>query len=315
MPDLTAAALDVLLRQLGVISRVQLRAAGVGDRARQRLLRDRVLEPVGRSVYRIGGHVPTFESRLIELCLEHPAGFITGPTLGAYHNLRRMPRTSGIHLCVPHPARIDHPNFVELRQSTLILPEHVVRLPNGMNVASWPRLAFDLASDLRTDNLASVIEQMLHRKAVTIPELGRIGRQLCRRGRPGSATFAEVLLEHHAGPAAESHPELRVLKGLRRRGIPVEPQVSNLPLPDGRMVRLDMAVSALRWGVEVDVHPAHLHLRGTTGDKRRDRQLHLIDWQIERVTPIDLIDLEGLLDELASLAHQRALHLGRRVAP
>lgn len=55
------------------------------------------------------------------------------------------------------------------------------------------------------------------------------------------------------------------------------------------------------WGVEVDVHPDHLLLHGTTADKRRDRQAHLIGWQIERVTALDLLDLEAVADELAAL--------------
>jgi hypothetical protein len=59
--------------------------------------------------------------------------------------------------------------------------------------------------------------------------------------------------------------------------------------------------------VEIDVHPSHLLLEGATRDKRRDRQLHLIDWQVERVTEIDLLDLEGLCDELAELYHRRCL--------
>jgi very-short-patch-repair endonuclease len=88
---------------------------------------------------------------------------------------------------------------------------------------------------------------------------------------------------------------------LRARGIPVQPQFGGLDLPDGSRVRLDLAVPAARWGIEIDVHPDHLLLDGTTYDKRRDRKCHRIGWQIERVTEIDLLDLDGLLDELAEL--------------
>ncbi|CAB5024207.1 unannotated protein [freshwater metagenome] len=61
----------------------------------------------------------------------------------------------------------------------------------------------------------------------------------------------------------------------------------------------------VRWGVEIDIHPDHLLLDGTTRDKRRDRQCHLIGWQIERVTELDLLDLEAICDELAQLYHVR----------
>ena len=66
-------------------------------------------------------------------------------------------------------------------------------------------------------------------------------------------------------------------------------------------IRIDLAVPAARWAIEIDVHPDHLLLEGTTKDKRRDRQCHLIGWQVERVTEIDLVDLAGLVDELVAL--------------
>jgi hypothetical protein len=57
--------------------------------------------------------------------------------------------------------------------------------------------------------------------------------------------------------------------------------------------------------VEVDVHPDHLHLPGTARDKQRDRQLHLIGWQVERVTALDLLHPRGVLDELVELYRTR----------
>lgn len=69
-------------------------------------------------------------------------------------------------------------------------------------------------------------------------------------------TFATTLLRRHGGPAADSHPELTVLNGLLRRGVPIEPQ-ERLVVPNGHSIRIDMAVRALRWAVEVDVHPWH----------------------------------------------------------
>ena len=88
---------------------------------------------------------------------------------------------------------------------------------------------------------------------------------------------------------------------LRSRGVPVEPQFAALGLLDGSSVRLDLAVPGARWGIELDIHPDHLLLDGTARDKRRDRKCHRIGWQIERVTEIDLLDFDGLIDELVAL--------------
>ena len=70
-------------------------------------------------------------------------------------------------------------------------------------------------------------------------------------------------------------------------------------------MRLDLAIPAIRWGIEIDVHPDHLFLEGTTKDKRRDRKCHRIGWQIERVTELDLLDLDGLVGELVELYSAR----------
>lgn len=305
MSVLTAPALVVLGRQLGAITSAQLVAAGVTARQRGRILADGVLAPVGHCVYRVPGMPETLESRIITLCLQHPTGFVTGPTGGGLVNLRRMPTASKVVLCMPHGSRFDVPNFVELRQSKITPDEHARTLPNGIRIATFERLAFDLARDLTVSNLSSVIEQILQRKETTMEALGLMARELCSPGRAGSVTFARTLLRRHHGAAAESHPELLILQGLLRRGVPVEPQ-ERLVLPNGRSIRIDVAVPALRWAVEVDVHPDHLSLEGTTGDKQRDRQLHLVDWEVERVTALELLDLPAILDELVELYRARA---------
>ena len=100
---------------------------------------------------------------------------------------------------------------------------------------------------------------------------------------------------------AESHGEVDLGSSCAAIGVPAEPQVVWLDLPNGRRARIDLSIPAIRWGIELDLHPDHLLLGGTARDKRRDRQCHLIGWEIERVTDLDLLDLDGLLAELQSL--------------
>jgi hypothetical protein len=234
------------------------------------------------------------------LCLAHPSGFITGPSGGALRGLRRMPPAEPIQFCVLHGIHL-HDAGVVVRQSRKITPLDFVRLDSGIVIASASRLAFDLARDLSPLDHASVVEQLIQRKLCTMGSLGATARRLCHPTRPGSLRYARTLLSRGERAASESHPELVLAEALRTRGIPVQPQFGGLDLPDGSRVRLDLAVPAARWGIEIDVHPDHLLLDGTTYDKRRDRKCHRIGWQIERVTEIDLLDLDGLLDELTEL--------------
>lgn len=312
MGHLNAAALHILHRQQNIISVGQLADVDVARTARNRLVDDRVLEHVARSVLAVPGGTWTLERRSIALCLQHPRGYISGPTAGRLAQLRRMPRLADIRLVVPHGSKIDVPPGVDVRQTRILLPEHVRRLDNGITVANWARLAFDLADDLSRLDLASVIDQMIHLGHTDMSELVAIARLLCHRRRAGSAAFANALLDRGGRAATESHPEIEVFDGLRRAGIPVVPQFRHLELPNGGQVRIDMAVDSVRWGVEVDVHPGHFGLPGSTRDHRRDRQLHLIDWQVEHVTEIDLLDMPAIIAELADLYHTRvAALLGR----
>jgi hypothetical protein len=305
MSDLTPTALAVLGRQHGVASSRQLADAGVGRTTKHRLLRRGVLEESAKGVYRLASHAASLEQRCATLCLAHATGFITGPTAGMLVGLRRMPGMSPLHLAVRHGARVDRLDGVRLRQTTRIDIIDVDRSrADGIRVASWSRLAFDLAADLSARDHRSVVEQLLHDGRCTVEQLTATASRLAHPARPGSIRFVETLTRR-TGPALESHPELVVAEGLRARGVPVEAQTTWLELPGGGRARIDLSVRELRWGVEVDVHPEHLGLEGTTSDKRRDRRCHLLGWEIERLTALDLEQLDPVLDELALLYHLR----------
>jgi hypothetical protein len=305
MSDLTPRALAVLRLQHGHATTGQLAEAGVHRRARQRLLDDGLLTSVHKTVVRIESAPITLEGGCVARCLAHPHGFITGPTGGKLYGLRRMPRPEPIHFAVPHGIHLDPDADVVLHQTTSIARTDVQHRRDGINLASPVRLAFDLAAFLPVQDHVSVVEQLIAERRCSIEELGAIARRLCHPRRPGSHRFLKSLMSRGDRPAAESHYEVLLGEALRARGIPVVPQVADLQLRDGRRIRIDLAVPDLRWGIEIDVHPDHLFLQGTTKDKRRDRQCHLIGWQVERATELDFLDLSGFVDELVDLYEVR----------
>ncbi len=305
---LSAAALQVIVRQVGHITSTQLVKAGTGRTSRARLVHDGVFDQPYKSVYRVATKRPTFEQRLVALSLAHSHGFITGPTLGGYLGVRRMPKASKIHFCMPHPCHVVVPIEVHLRQSTAVTARDRRQLDNSMWVASWPRLLFDLAADLPRRNLLSAIEQVVAEQHATLDDLGAIARRLCHPRRHGSELFAKVLMDRGLRPAVESDPELAVLEGLLARGVPVVPQHQMLHLPNGKSVRIDLAVPDARWGVELDIHPRHGEPWGSARDLQRDRQLHRLDWQVDHIVPVDLLVIEQVLDELAANYFARIAH-------
>jgi hypothetical protein len=303
MADLTPAAMRIAAQQNGIITVDQLTRARVSRHTIRRLERVGVLVAEYKSVRRLGSSQRTLEQRCAELCLAHPQAFVTGPTAGTLKGLRKMPRQAPITLSSKHPLHVEHLG-VRFRRSTKVDHTDYERRSDGITIARPARLAFDLAATLTDHNHRSVVDQLIHEHGVTVEELARIGSRLYHPTRPGSDRFASTILAVSDCPT-ESDSELIVAQALLARGIPIETNRRWLDLPNGKRARLDLSVSAIRWGIEIDVHPSHLGLVGSTGDKQRDRQAKMIGWSIDRVTGLDLVDLDVTVDELAALYHLR----------
>lgn len=304
MPDFTPRAHRLLSRQLGIITAAELLDCGIGSKRRRRLVRHGSLVPVAKGVYRIPSVPTSLDQRCVALSKSHPRGVITGPTAGTVIGLRRMPKRAPIHLLVPHGLHLPAEPGVRLRQTTVLDRRDHRLTPTGIRIATGDRLAFDLAADLRPSHHRSAVEQLLHEELATPEGLARMATRLVHPRRRGSELFVDTLMRR-SGAALESEPELRVAEALRAAGVPVIAQETWLDLPNGGRARLDLSVPDVRWGVEIDVHPTHFGLDGATADDRRDRQCHLIGWQIERVTSLDLDDLPATISELVALYRVR----------
>jgi hypothetical protein len=312
MSDLTPAALSWLAAHHGVITTRQLRSRGVGHKTQVRLVERGVLRGVHKGVFVISSTRATLEQRCAALCAAHPEGFVTGPTAGILVGLRRMPIHSSLHFSIRHGARVPPSPGVHFRQTTTLLFADRVRRPDGIVLASWPRLAFDLAADLAPLDHLSVLQQLLHENKVTSDDLVDIERRLGHPARSGSGLFRRNLERIGGSGPNESHYEVRLADALRARGIPIEHQSRLVRASNGRAARVDLAVPAVRWGIELDIHPEHRTFEGQANDARRVRDLHVLEWQIEPVTESDMQDLDRLTEELVGLYRARCEH--RRVS-
>jgi hypothetical protein len=198
---------------------------------------------------------------------------------------------------------------VRFRQTTALDDADRRHRDDGIVTASWARLAFDLAADLRQLDHQSVVEQLIQMRKVTADELAAIGHRLSHPARTGSTTFARTLATLDGSAPADSHPEVVLAEALRRRGVPVEPQTRVIRASNGKTARIDLAVPDVRWGIELDIHPEHRTFDGHAADAKRRRDMHLLSWQIEVVTEIDMQDPERLADDLVGLYQTRRREL------
>lgn len=292
----------------GVITTAELRRFGVGRKAVDALCRVGILVRIERGVFVLAGSAPTLLHRCRQLSARYPSGFVTGPTAGALMNLRRMPRRAELHYSVAHGHRHDPMIGVKFRQTTKLRADDRYRRDDGIWAARPTRLAFDLAANLTPLDHRSVVQQLRDRRLVEDDELVAIGVRLCHPGRRGSTTFRLTLMDLGHAPE-DSHPEVILGDALLRRGVPVEPQWELNQL--GKVpTHPDLAVPAVRWAVELDIHPEHRSVEGAQRDARRTRSMHRGDWQREPVSELDMLDVEGLADELADLYRERCRSLG-----
>jgi hypothetical protein len=142
------------------------------------------------------------------------------------------------------------------------------------------------------------LHQLLDENKVSFGELTAIDRLLGHPARPGSGLFRRNVERVGASPPNESHPEVVLAEALRARGVPIEHQTRLVRASSGRTARVDLAVPEIRWGVELDIHPEHRTIEGHASTASRTRDLHLLDWQIEPVTELDMQDVDAIADEL-----------------
>lgn len=300
---LSPALANWLVDHHGVATTSVLRDHGVGRAARDRLVGAAVLRVASRGVFVVTAAPATLEQRCRLLCCLHPNGFVTGPTAGSLAGLRRQP-VAGLHFATLHGRRLDPIKGVRFRQTTKIVPADRHLRSDGIVVASWARLAFDLAADLRQLDHRSVVHQMLDRRLVTVEGLMAIGQRLCHPGRRGSATFERTFADVVGIAPQDSHPEVVLRDALLEAGIPIEPQVP-VRGSNGVTFHVDLGVPDLRWGIELDIHPEHRSVEGHHRDASRARRLHGTDWQIEPVSELDMVHLATLVNELARLYQAR----------
>lgn len=296
--------LAIAREQFGLVTTDDMYRASVSRRHRQRLVESGVLVPVHRGVYRVGSHPVTFEQRCRAALLFAPDAVLSGPSAARIWRLRKV-TTDDVHVLA---RRTIHITEINAHQTDLLRDSDVV-VQRGLRLLRPARLLCDLAWHLDDAALESVFEQMLDRGMLTVSVARRAARRFCTRGRPGSVRLTRVL----DGRAdwlrpADSDLELRLHRALAAEGLEVERQV-RVELDSG-VVSIDLALSALRFGIEVDHVTWHGGRLDAQRDKRRDRELTRRGWTMSRVTDEDIelrfAETVRQLTDIARLLARRA---------
>ncbi|MFT6293016.1 MAG: hypothetical protein ACJAR2_003637 [Ilumatobacter sp.] len=300
--DLAQRAADTY----GIVTNTQLIVDGATHHQIRELVSDDVIIRCHNGVYRVATSPATFESACAAACIADPSIVITGLAAARLWGFRHAGAPTIPIALVEHDR---HPmaSGVTIRRTNVLTTIHRVQRDDGIAIASPPRTWFDCGRDLNDDRFEAMTEWVLDHYS-SMPTLWRTVREMDARGRPGLARVRRVLSQRSTWQRpAGSKLELRVLKALKRAAVPELVRQHPLKLPNGIIIHPDGADPEIRWAIEVDHVTWHGGRIDAQRDKGRDRRLHRIGWQVERVNDQELRDsFSAVIAELADLHATRS---------
>lgn len=306
MPFNTAAVTEWLNRHHGAIAADDLTRLGVTVDERRHLVRLGVLEPVIAGAYRFTGAAETVEQRCAAVCAARPAFVVAVTTAARLWRVPGFADVDDVHVLAPPGTRAPNCPWLHVHRIDVFPSGDLVVRADGIVVASPPRLGVSLARVIDDDQLAICLEWVLRQCAATTAR--RVAERLAGPRRPWVRRYLDVLDSRMPGGPRESTWEQRVMTALRRCG--VTDLISQVPqrLPGYGSARFDLAIPAIRWILEVDVHPHHRTAAGQSRDFRRDRGARRSGWATERVGEDELRSrFDATMNEIAeSIAKRRA---------
>ena len=276
-------------RAHGVVSRVELLAAGITvDQIAERVRRGALMR-VHRGVYRVGHWAPSVEAdytAAVKACGK-------GAVLCGYAAAWIWGLVKG------HPPSPEVSAPTE-RHIPGVLTHHCRRLPGahrgrrrGIPVTSVPRTLVDLAGSVNADDLARACHEAGVRYEITPRQVEAV---LARRpNAPGARMLRQVI--HGDIRVTLSRLESRFLERLREEGLPLP--VTNRPV-GGR--RVDCRWPGHHLTVELDSYRFHNSRHSWKQDRERERDAYARGDEFRRYTWDDVFKTpEQMLDELRGL--------------
>ena len=266
-----AGSLPALARlQHGVFSREQVLAAGIARTTIDARVSSGTWERLYAGVYRIEGTPATWRQSLLAACLAWGDGAcISHRAAGALRDLPELPKAAP-ELIVPRDRRRAHGHLVHRPRALASVDAEVV---DAIPVTTAARTLIDLATCVEADVLEEALDDALRRRLVTVARLRWRMREV------GARTTLKRLVDARATAVPESVLETRLLRVLRKAGLPapvVQHQV-------GRY-RVDFAYPGVRVAIEADGFAWHSSRRQLDRDSVRRNVLAVQGWTVLHFT-------------------------------
>lgn len=290
--------LEIAARQHGVVTRGQLRQAGLSRGAIEHRLRKGTLQSVHRGVYRAGHTRPKLQAEAAALL-----------ALGADAVLTHRSAAGVLGILEPEPGApvdVSGPRTLRARRSgirlyrTGALPPSDVEYRQGLAISSGPRTIGDLAACLGPYDLERALAKAERGGHLTLEQVRAFVDQY--PGRPGRTRLRGLLDDIQRPALSRSVPEKELLAMLRGAGIP-------RPRANARVdgMEVDLLFPDHRLAVEVDGYRFHRQRPAFENDRDRDAALAACGIMVLRFTP------RQISKEPAKVLARLCLALGSRL--
>jgi hypothetical protein len=281
-PDRRSLALAA--RQLGVVTRGDLRACGLtDDQIDDRLSLGRY-RTLARGVLVVAGTPITWQQYAYAACRAGPSGTVTSHLTAAAVLKAGDPPTLP-HVTTP-PGRSARMRIARVHRSALDRVD--VTVVGVLPCTAPARTLVDCAGVLASEALAALVDNMLCRGLATTASVeAAMSRASRRPGRTGLPLLASLLEVWTPGPRPGSQAEMRLIRRLVDWGFPMPERQVEVRGPRRFRAFIDVGWPDQRIGIEYDGGEAHTP-RDKPHDIARQRQLEALGWTIERARKRDI---------------------------
>jgi hypothetical protein len=203
---------------------------------------------------------------------------LTGGAVLTLGGVRRL-EPSRIDLLVAPRLSVARRPGVYVYRGGWVAGDRLMRL-HGIPAAPWFRAVTDAASRSSVDRLTRDLAALDRMRRGTPAEAAAY---LARRGRFTGRPKVVAALRALDIELVHSADEARARRHLRAAGFSIHPRPLMVTVRERRLGEIDIAMCAIRYGMEVD-GPSHRLDGAAQADEVRDRRLRRVDWRIDRFT-------------------------------
>lgn len=267
-------------QQHGLVTRAQLKKAGVEARAITYRLSVGELVEVRPAVYRVAGAPQTWDQGLCGILLSVDGAHTSHSAGERLYGIARHDRK--YEITTVRERRVRLPG-VQAHRSGLWLPEDGTSR-RGFAVTSTARLVADLSGRYDADRLGRIVDDLLRRRLLRFPKLALTNaRLLPAPGRRPDVVDEVLRARLHGYTSGDSNLEAETLRAIAAAGLPL-PTAQHRVEVGGRRYRVDLAYPEWMIAIEIDSWAYHQWRSAFDRDRARRNDLTLAGYAVFQVT-------------------------------